>query len=977
MASAFDLSGFSVTDMVVASGELRAATAGAATMEEGSAAIVDWLRRAFTDPATGRPAFALARMFHTVTWDRLTPDLHTYIATRDPAAAANDDGLPYLTLLATSGDHPHWSDRRNSRDHQAIPLSASDVVRRAPLALALLDRLLGLQPPPDPPGPPGPRSHGSPGSNGVSGAGDQGSGLSARLRDRFDVFHVPEALGSPYVPTPEFVRDYQIRSAIALGAVLDSGGPEHPDLPGVRNTSLYTALLYSRVRIPAETAAHFRTLAAAIRLALTPLLGAPLFAATPPGPSSGHQLFGSHNGNGGGAGNGVATGPAGNGNGSGNGSGTGNGNGVPGGNGAGPRPSITLLPQQATPPPPPSSSAATPGDGSAAALAAEAELRASQRRLTQETRIVETLYMIGQSLARELDTRKIAKLATDAATTAIDAEFGTCFYSLVSTDGQAQTRFVLAGKVPAERFESLPMPRPTPLVGAVFPGTAPIRCADVTTDPRYGQRAPFHGLPPGHPPVRSFLALPITTISGTVLGSMYFGHSEAGRFTERDEQIVKGIAAQAASAMDNARLYRQERETAVELQNSLLPASPPHIAELEIAFTYLPGAQGTQVGGDWFDVIPLAGGRVALVIGDVMGRGIRAAAIMGQLRTAVRAYAVMDLPPGQIMHLLNRLVCTMSSSSAPPSSGHGLGATGTHSTAGSLAAFDDGIGEQIATCVYAVYDPAEEALIWASAGHMPPALITPEGTAHLLEDDLGMPLGIEEAVFDEKVQSLPAGTRLLLYTDGLVECHNAPLSERLTRLSTELVREDDGPVGGLGPSGTVLAGSGLPGARRAPGEPETVQRTCDRLLHAMLSGDEHDDVALLLVRTRPTRIRKAALDLDPDPMAARAARRFVTATLTDWNLEHLTDDVLSVVTELVTNATQHAATTSQLALRSHPGRLMVEVADCDGRIPRPAVTQAMDERHRGLLIVAQLSQRWGVRPTERGKIVWAEMSAEA
>jgi anti-sigma regulatory factor (Ser/Thr protein kinase) len=247
---------------------------------------------------------------------------------------------------------------------------------------------------------------------------------------------------------------------------------------------------------------------------------------------------------------------------------------------------------------------------------------------------------------------------------------------------------------------------------------------------------------------------------------------------------------------------------------------------------------------------------------------------------------------------------------------------------------------------------------------MPPALITPQGAARLIEDDLGMPLGIDEAVFDEQVLPLPAGSRLLLYTDGLVECHNAPLSERLARLATELVREDDGPVG-----------AGLPAARRAPGEPETVQRTCDRLLHAMLSGDEHDDVALLLVRTRPTRIRKAALDLDPDPMAARAARRFVTATLAEWHLEHLTDDVLSVVTELVTNATQHAATTSQLALRSHPGRLMVEVADCDGRIPRPAVTQAMDERHRGLLIVAQLSQRWGVRPTERGKIVWAEMGA--
>jgi serine phosphatase RsbU (regulator of sigma subunit)/anti-sigma regulatory factor (Ser/Thr protein kinase) len=964
MASAFDLTGFSVTDMVVASGELRAATAGATTMEEGSAAVVEWLREAFTDPATGRPAFALARMFHTVTWDRLTPDLRSYVGTRDPAAAAHDDGLPYLTLLATSGDHPHWSDRRNSRDHQAIPLSASDVVRRAPLALALLDRLLGLQAAPDPVPT---RGHGN----------GEVPGQPPRLRDRFDVFHVPEALGSPYVPTPEFVRDYQIRSAIALGAVLDSGGPDHPDLPGVRNSSLYTVLLYSRVRIPAETATHFRTLAAAIRLALTPLLTVPLFA---PAPAAGHQVFGARNGNGSSSGNGVAVTPsgsagngvaAGNGNASGSGAGTGNGtgNGTAVGNGAvagnGHRPPAPLVPQQASAPPPLSSSAATlAGDGSAAALAAEAELRASQRRLTQETRIVETLYMIGQSLHRELDTRKIAKLATDAATTAIDAEFGTCFYTLTSANGQAQTRFALAGTIPAERFDHLPMPRPTSLVGVAFPGTAPVRSGDITVDPRYGQRAPFHGLPPGHPPVRSFLALPITTIGGTVLGSMYFGHSEANRFTERDEQIVKGIAGQAASAMDNARLYRLERETAVELQNSLLPAYPPQLAELEIAFTYLAGAQGTQVGGDWFDVIPLAGGRVALVIGDVMGRGIRAAAVMGQLRTAVRAYAVMDLAPGQIMHLLNRLVCTMPASAASSSAAvSALSATGTHPAGiGALAAAEDGVTEQIATCVYAVYDPAEEVLTWASAGHMPPALITPEGTAHLLEDDLGMPLGIEEAVFDEKVQPLGGGSRLLLYTDGLVECHNAPLTERLNRLATELVRTEDGPVGSAASSSA------------APLAAETVQRTCDRLLHAMLSGDEHDDVALLLVRTRPTRIRKAALDLDPDPMAARAARRFVTSTLREWELEPLTDDVLSVVTELVTNATQHAATTSTLALRSHPGRLMVEVADCDGRIPRPAVTQHMDERHRGLLIVAQLSRRWGVRPTERGKIVWAEMS---
>ena len=918
----FDLTAFSISDMVVASGELRQATAAATSMEDASRAIVDYLRSAFPDPATGRPAFVLARMFHTVTWDRLTPRLRAYVQSHDPAAARPSDdpataALPYLTLLATEGDHPHWSDRRASRDHQAIPLSAPDVVRRAPLALALLDRLLGPQAAPIPV--PVPVSTGG----GGGGAAHTGNGsqpdtppTGPRLLERFDVFHVAEAFGSPYVPTPDFVRDFQIRSAIALGAVLDSGGPEHPDQPGVRNTSLYTALLYSRVHIPPETAIHFRTLAAAIRLALMPFLESPLFAPL----DDGLNLAGPGAGTAAHSGPGTVAAPGrpardGSGNGSDRRSGTVN----------------LAIPAPAGPPPP----ARQPLVDVSANESAEQELRTSQRRLNQETRIVETLYSIGQALACELDLRTLAELATKAATTAIDAEFGACFYTQHATDGQFQTRFVLAGPTSVERFERLPMPRPTQLVGATFPGTEVIRCADVTTDPRYGHRAPFHGLPPGHPPVRSYLALPITTIGGAVLGSLYFGHHRPGQFTARDEQIVKGIAAQAAAAMDNARLYRQERDTAVELQQSLLPGSPPEIAELEIAFTYQAGAQGTQVGGDWFDVIPLAAGRVALVIGDVMGRGIRAAAIMGQLRTAVRAYAVMDLPPGQIMHLLNRLVCAM-----PGNSG----------TA------DDGIGEQIATCVYAVYDPAEASLTWASAGHMPPALITPEGKATLLEVELGMPLGIEEAIFDEDVRDLPDGTRLLLYTDGLVECHNAPLSERLTRLATELTHDP------------------RPGSPRRPRN-ESVQKTCDRLLTAMLSGDEHDDVALLLIRTRATTIRKAALDLDPDPLAARAARRFVTATLGEWGLDDLADSVISVVTELVTNATQHAGTTSQLRLRSHPGRLIIEVADADGRIPRPAVTRNMDERHRGLLIVATLSQRWGVRPTDQGKVVWAEIAA--
>lgn len=472
----FDLADFSVTDMVVCAGELRAATASATTMEEASSLVVEWLRSAFTDPKTGRSAFALARMFHTVTWDRLTPELRSYVATRDPGAAASDDGLPYLTLLATAGDHPHWTDRRNSRDHQAIPLSASDIVRRAPLALALLDRLLGLEPDPD----------------GMS------DGTTRALQDRFDMFHVPEALGSPFVPTPEFVRDYQIRSAIALGAVLSSGQANDP---GAHSTSLYTVLLYSRVRIPSITASHFRTLAAAIRLALTPYLAAPLFSSD----EATHVVKALE---------------------------------------------ITQFSEAVQLPVEPIPAPRLPVDPIPA-----------PRLAVRHTSPEDLLFDLGQALVRERDPRAIAQLAADTATAAISAELGACFYATTTIGGQVQTRVVLSGSTPAVQFERLPMPRLTQLVGAAqFPGLRPIRCADVTTDSRYGGRAPFHGLPPGHPPVRSYLAAPVTTLGVPVRGALYFGHSQPGLFTERDERIVTSIAAQVASALANSEQPRRSRE---------------------------------------------------------------------------------------------------------------------------------------------------------------------------------------------------------------------------------------------------------------------------------------------------------------------------------------------------------------------------------------------------------------------------------
>jgi anti-sigma regulatory factor (Ser/Thr protein kinase) len=333
----------------------------------------------------------------------------------------------------------------------------------------------------------------------------------------------------------------------------------------------------------------------------------------------------------------------------------------------------------------------------------------------------------------------------------------------------------------------------------------------------------------------------------------------------------------------------------------------------------LPGEQGARVGGDWFDVIALSADRIALVIGDVMGRGIGAAAVMGQLRAAIQAYAVMDLPPAQVLDHLNSLICRQSL-------------------------------EQIATCVYAVFDPSEGTVRWANAGHLPPALVAPDGTVTLLEADLRMPLGVDDAVFDDLARPMPEGSRLLLYTDGLVECRDQALHDRLTRLRTVLADLCD------------------------PKEALDVQAGCARLTEEMLSGTEHDDVAVLFVATRPSTTRKAELALSPTLEAARAARRFAMSTLAQWSMDELGDTVCSIVSELVTNAVEHAGTAILLRLRHRIGSVLIEVSDRDGRLARATPTGLGDERHRGLVIVSTLASRWGVRPTETGKVVWAQVA---
>jgi serine phosphatase RsbU (regulator of sigma subunit) len=380
-----------------------------------------------------------------------------------------------------------------------------------------------------------------------------------------------------------------------------------------------------------------------------------------------------------------------------------------------------------------------------------ARLEDAVQRARLEASTTETLREVGTSLVADLTLDRVVQAATDAATRLTGAAFGAFFYNVVDVSGESYMLYTLAG-APREAFSQYPMPRGTEVFAPTFRGEGPIRSDDITRDPRYGRNDPYYGTPPGHLPVCSYLAVPVVSRTGTVHGGLFFGHPDNAVFDERAERLAVGIAAQTAVALDNARLYEQQRTVALELQRSLLQPQPvPVPTGLELAYKYLPGGGGADVGGDWFDVIPLPRERMAFVIGDVMGRGVHAAAIMGQLRTAVRAYAVLDLAPAELVSRFNQLVCEMSP-------------------------------DLIGTCIYAVVDRSSQSITLANAGHPPPAVRRPDGEVLLMDEQLGPPLGIPGGVFREHDVGFPAGTRVLLFTDGLVEHRSRPIEDGLEQL---------------------------------------------------------------------------------------------------------------------------------------------------------------------------------------------------
>ncbi|MDF3302881.1 SpoIIE family protein phosphatase [Streptomyces tropicalis] len=420
--------------------------------------------------------------------------------------------------------------------------------------------------------------------------------------------------------------------------------------------------------------------------------------------------------------------------------------------------------------------------------------------------------------------------------------------------------------------------------------------------------------------MHAMLAVPLRA-RGITLGVAVFvriSHPEA--FAPDDAVLAEELASRAAVSVDNARRYARERATALALQHSLLPRRPRGQAAVEVSHRYLPSGSLAGVGGDWFDVIPLSGSRVALVVGDVVGHGIRSSATMGRLRTAVRTLADVDLPPDELLTHLDDLVTHLVPS-------HG----------------GEDVPEVGATCLYVVYDPVSRLLSAAAAGHPPPAVVPAGGPARLVEMTAGPPLGVGGFPFEATELTLPEGSMIALYTDGLVE----------------------------GPDGDFEKGTAeMCRALSIPAD--SLDAVCDHVLESVLPDQPGDDVALLLARTRILGgDRVATWDVTRDPAQVGVARQAASEQLAAWGLEEAAFVTELVVSELVTNAIRYGEPPIQLRL-IRDRALICEVSDGSATSPHLRRARAFDEGGRGLLLVAQLTQRWGSRQTTSGKAIWAE-----
>ncbi|MGW4658998.1 SpoIIE family protein phosphatase [Streptomyces sp. NPDC004279] len=434
--------------------------------------------------------------------------------------------------------------------------------------------------------------------------------------------------------------------------------------------------------------------------------------------------------------------------------------------------------------------------------------------------------------------------------------------------------------------------------------------------------------------MHSLMVVPIHA-RGVVLGVAVFVRTEDPRpFEEDDLLLAEELVNWAALALDNARQYVRERSAALALQRLLHPHRPAGGSAADVAWCYLPTDSYHGIGGDWFDVIPLSGARVALVVGDVVGHGINAAAQMGQLRTVMHTLAEMDMPPDEVLSRLDEQAIRLTEAEADP----------RHPDSTTMAA----------TCLYAVYDPITRTCTMARAGHPPPAVIDPHGHVTFPDLPTGAPLGLELVPFESVTLKLAEGSVLALYTDGLIEARGRDISAGMNRLRAVLAR----PA-------------------------HTLDDLCSSTVNTLRAKPPSDDVTLLLARTHSLSADQVASWQFPSDFAVISrARTLATRQLTRWGLEHLAESTELIVSELFTNAIVHGNggcnSDRRVGLRLIRHEMLTcEVSDASHCHPLLRHLRTTDEHGRGLFLVTQLSHRWGTRHIPDGKVIWVDQQLPA
>ncbi|MEV0937578.1 PAS domain S-box protein [Streptomyces phaeochromogenes] len=379
--------------------------------------------------------------------------------------------------------------------------------------------------------------------------------------------------------------------------------------------------------------------------------------------------------------------------------------------------------------------------------------------------------------------------------------------------------------------------------------------------------------------------------------------------------IVRDISDRKRAEAELTELYEQQRHIALTLQRSLM-GTPPAIPGLATASRYRPATQGAGVGGDWFDLVPLGAGRVGVLIGDVMGRGLEAAAVMGQLRSAAHALAKTGMQPRQLMQALETVVADLD------------------------------VPDQLVTCCYLVIAADAGEVTICSAGHLPTLIATPGEGARALSAPVNAPLGVGGVLYEQTSAVIPAGATLVLYTDGLIETPGSDIEDQLAQLTDVL--------------------SDL--FTTAP----DLEVAADRVLAALLPDAEghNDDVTLLLTQLPDAPLAAVTTDLPAVPESVPEGRAFLTKALTSWDCTTTADDARLLLSEILTNAVQHAQGPLGLHLCRTATELTVEVSDHSPHLPQPRLAAEDEESGRGLILVRALADTWGVRPTDEGKTTW-------